>query len=150
MRPARWPGCAPRCGTSPPVGRPWSWWAACRPARYTIALADDLAWAAVSEDTLLVRQAFGRLPRSEVEGIVPAAVWRKLGDSPDAEAYRRFAELLDHLGLDYALRELCEAALSSADEGIREVGEDFLVLVARLGEPDLPVPAGTSSGSESP
>ncbi|MFI7212950.1 hypothetical protein ACIBP4_00100 [Micromonospora maritima] len=96
------------------------------PTEYTITLADDLAWAADSEDTLLVRQAFGRLPRSQMEGIVPAAVWRQLADSPDAEAYRRFAELLDHLGLDHALRELCETALASVDEGIREVGEDFL------------------------
>jgi hypothetical protein len=95
------------------------------PMRYNVMLADDLAWSAISEDTLLVRQVFGRLPRHEVISVVPPAVWRQLAVSPDAEAYRRLAELLAYLGLDEALRELCAAALASDDSGVREVGEEF-------------------------
>jgi hypothetical protein len=93
---------------------------------YTVALADPLATRALSHrDALLVRQVFGRLPHHEAVDVVPAAVWRQLGRTADDDAYRRLAELLDHLGLDDALRELAEAALRSDDPAIREVGEEF-------------------------
>lgn len=96
------------------------------PTQYTVALTDELVGAALSQrETLLVRQILGRMPRHEVVSVVPPAVWRQLAATPDADAYRRLAEVLRYLGLDDALRELCEAALESDDPEIREVGEDF-------------------------
>lgn len=93
---------------------------------YTVALADLLVVRALSHrDALLVRQLFGRLPRDEAADVVPAAVRHQLAATGDEDAYRRLAELLYHLGLDDALRELAEAALGSDDPAAREVGEEF-------------------------
>jgi hypothetical protein len=96
------------------------------PTEYTGALADVLVERALSHrDALLVRQIFGRLPRHEVVSVVPAAVWGQLAKAPDFDEYRRLAELLDYLGLDDALRRLCEVALESPDPEIRAVGTEF-------------------------
>jgi hypothetical protein len=94
--------------------------------RYTVELTDVLTACALSaRDAMLVRQLFGRLPRHQVQSVVPAAVWRQLEQTPDEDAYRRLAELLYYLGLDDALRELSSAALASDDPEIRQVGEEF-------------------------
>jgi hypothetical protein len=93
---------------------------------YTVALAEELMPAALSaRDVLLVRQIFARLPRHEAAGVVPHAVAAQLAKTPDEDAYRRLAGLLDYLGLDDALRELAEAALTSDDPDVREVGEEY-------------------------
>jgi hypothetical protein len=93
---------------------------------YTVALADVLVTRALSaRDTLLVRQILGRLPRSEAAEVVPPAVRAQLARTADHDAYRSLAGLLDHLGLDDALRELTETAMASADPDVREVGEEF-------------------------
>ncbi|MCN9241349.1 hypothetical protein NGF19_11200 [Streptomyces sp. RY43-2] len=53
--------------------------------------------------------------------------WLKLPDeAAEGDDYRCMAELLDHLGLDAALRDLCVRARDdSVDEGIRKAAEDF-------------------------
>jgi hypothetical protein len=93
---------------------------------YTIALVDSLVAISISHsDALAVRRLLGRLAYEEATRTVPAAVWKQLDETPDDDAYRRLAELLRHLGLAAALRELCERALGSDDPEVREVGEDF-------------------------
>lgn len=93
---------------------------------YIVALADSLVDIAQSHrDALLVRQIFGRLRRDQAEAVVPPAVWRLLGDNDDDEAYRRMAELLYHLGLTDALRQLTRRALASEDPNMRDVGLEF-------------------------
>jgi hypothetical protein len=95
-------------------------------ADYTVALADVLVTRALSaRDTLLVRQIFGRLHCHRAAEVVPPAVRAQLARTPDHDAYRSLAGLLDHLGLDDALRELAETALASDDPDIRDVGEEF-------------------------
>ncbi|MGW7520434.1 hypothetical protein ACWGJ2_33125 [Streptomyces sp. NPDC054796] len=76
-------------------------------------------------DTLRVRQVLGRLPHSVAETAVPPAVRKLLDEAVESDDYRRMAELLDYLGLDAALRDLCVRARESIDEEIREVAEDF-------------------------
>jgi hypothetical protein len=93
---------------------------------FTVALADVLTRRALStRDTYLVRHLFARLPRDEAVGVVPNAVWRQLAETDDCDAYRRMAELLDHLGLDHALQQLAEAAAASDDPETREVGKEY-------------------------
>lgn len=93
---------------------------------YTAELVDTLVSASLSHrDALAVREVLGRLTYREAQRIVPPAVDRQLARTPDDDAYRRLAELLDHLGLARALRLLAERALASDDPDIREVGEDF-------------------------
>lgn len=75
--------------------------------------------------TLLIRNLLGRLAWSEAKEIVPPAVWRLLDTADEGDDYRRMAELLDHLGLDEALQELCARASDSIDEDVREVAGDF-------------------------
>ncbi|MEV5707997.1 hypothetical protein [Actinoallomurus sp. NPDC052274] len=92
----------------------------------TEALVPPLLRAALRvRDTLLVRQLLGRLPNSAAEAAVPLAVRKLLDEAAEGDDYRRMAELLDHLGLDAALRDLCVRARDSIDEEIREVAEDF-------------------------
>lgn len=93
---------------------------------FTVALADLLIEASISHrDAVQVRQLFGRLPRHEIVEVVPPAVWRFVAQDADHDAYRRLAELLDHLAIDDALRLLCEVALDSDDEETREVGREY-------------------------
>jgi hypothetical protein len=93
---------------------------------YIVALADTLVYMAQSHrDALLVRQILGRLRHDQAEALVPPAVWRRLGDHEDDEAYRRMAELLYHLGLTGALRQLTRRALASEDPNMRDVGLEF-------------------------
>ncbi len=97
------------------------------PTADTVALAGDvIPYALSARDTLLVRHIFGRLPRHEAEGVVPAAVRAQLAKTPDGDAYRSLLGLLDHLGLDAALRELAGTAAASDDPDVREVGEEYL------------------------
>lgn len=92
----------------------------------TKALVDDLLDHALREGyTLQIRHLLGRLEWSEAREIVPPAVWRLLADTDDSDDYRRMAELLDHLGLNEALHELCTRARESGDEEMRSVAEDF-------------------------
>lgn len=93
---------------------------------YTVGLADVLVRRALSTgDTALVRRLFARLPRDEMVGVVPTAVWRQLAETDDFDAYRRMAELLDYLGLDDALQQLADAAADSDDPETREVGREY-------------------------
>jgi hypothetical protein len=93
---------------------------------YSEALVDELVSASLSHrNALRVRLILGRLPHVQAERIVPPAVWRRLQDTGDYDAYRRMAELLSHLGLREALSQLSAQALASEDPDIREVGEDF-------------------------
>ncbi|WP_189957998.1 hypothetical protein [Streptomyces alanosinicus] len=98
------------------------------------ALGTDITEALVSpllrtalriRDTLRVRQLLGRLPHSAAEAAIPPAVRKLLDEASDSDDYRRMAELLDHLGLDAALHDLCIRARDSIDEEMREVAEDF-------------------------
>lgn len=72
------------------------------------------------------RPPLGTLPYEELARQVPAAVWEQLQKTNDDNAYRRYAELFQHLGLMDSLRELSERALRSTDSAVREVGEDFI------------------------
>jgi len=95
-------------------------------ADYVIALTDTLVSLSLSHgDALAVREVLGGLPHDKAVRTVPAAIWKQLGETDDDDAYRRLAELLRHLGLGTALRELCERALASDDPAVREVAEDF-------------------------
>jgi hypothetical protein len=93
---------------------------------YSAALIGQLISASLSHrNALRVRQVLGRLPRDQAARIIPPAVRSRLRETGDYDAYRRMAELLSHLGLDDALRQLTAQALLSADPDIREVGENF-------------------------
>lgn len=93
---------------------------------YTEAVLPELLAAALSHrDTQRVRRLLGQLPHREAAMSVPPAVWRQLAETPDEDAYRRMAELLDHLGLADALRTLISRAGSSPDPAVREVTEQF-------------------------
>lgn len=97
--------------------------------RYSIASLDALLRAALSiRDTLTVRELLARLPHTEAEANIPSAVWRLLDQEDDGDAYRRMAELLDHLGLNVALKELCRRAYDHIDPDVREVADDFAEL----------------------
>ncbi|OIV37970.1 hypothetical protein BIV57_08295 [Mangrovactinospora gilvigrisea] len=88
-------------------------------------LAELLAAGLADRDTVRVRNLLGRLPHGDARRLVPDGVRRLLAAEPDGDAYRRMAELLDHLGLDDALRTLCREARDSIDPEVREVAEDF-------------------------
>ncbi|MEU9303315.1 hypothetical protein [Streptomyces sp. NPDC048269] len=93
---------------------------------FTSALVDELLVVALSDrDTLRVRNLFGRLPYAEAEEVLPNAVWNLLEKENDGDAYRRMAELLQHLGLHVALRALCARARDHVDADVREVAQDF-------------------------
>lgn len=80
--------------------------------------------AASDRDAVLVRQILGRLPHHEVLARVPPILDVALDDADDHD-YRRYAELLVHLALGDALRDLCSRASESPDPGIREVAAEF-------------------------
>lgn len=80
--------------------------------------------AASDRDAVLVRQILGRMPYHETLARVPAIVDVHLDDADDHD-YRRYAELLVHLGLGGALRDLCARASKSPEPGIREVADEF-------------------------
>ncbi|MEV6131990.1 hypothetical protein AB0M05_35260 [Streptomyces violaceusniger] len=95
---------------------------------FTVVLVEPLLEVACTvRFTSRVRELLGRLPHSEARVVVPPAVWKMLNRSDDSNAYRRMAELFDHLGLAVELQELCVRASENIDEDIREVGEDFRV-----------------------
>jgi hypothetical protein len=92
----------------------------------TVDLVPEVVAVALSHrDALEARQLLGRLPASLAAQVVPPAVTAQLEEAPDDDAYRRMAELLDHLGLADALESLCDTAAASDDPEIREVGADF-------------------------
>jgi hypothetical protein len=94
---------------------------------YTVALINDLVDVSLSESAMLyARETLGRLPHTDLEHLVPAAVWQLLETEDDTDAYQRLAELLSHLGLNDALRELCQRALASDDPVTRRVGEEYM------------------------
>jgi hypothetical protein len=80
--------------------------------------------AASDRDALLVRQLLGRLAWHRLRQLVPPVIDTLLDDADDHD-YRRYAELLDHLGLFDALEELRARASESCDAGIREVAEEY-------------------------
>jgi hypothetical protein len=93
---------------------------------HTRELVPELVEAALSHrDALEARRALGALDAADAAELVPPAVRTLLEEEPDDDAFRRMAELLDHLGLEQALAELCETAAASEDPDIREVAEDF-------------------------
>jgi hypothetical protein len=94
--------------------------------QYTGDLVPEVVRAALSHsDAAEARRALGALDADEAAELVPPAVQAVLEAEPDDDAYRRMAELLDHLGLEDALAELCEAAAASEDPDVQEVAEDF-------------------------
>jgi hypothetical protein len=93
---------------------------------YTVALTGRLVAVSLSHrDALKVRQVLGRVPAGDAVRVVPPAVWSQLAETSDDDAYRRLAELLQHLGLAEALGQLCARAAASGDPDVREVGADF-------------------------
>lgn len=95
-------------------------------ASFTVGLIGELLTVSLSDrDVVRVRNLLGRLPRSEVESIIPPAVFKLLEKEEDGYAYRRMAELLDYMGLNSALGALCMRARDSIDEEVREVAQDF-------------------------
>ncbi|MGH6653974.1 MAG: hypothetical protein ACRDVE_02080 [Actinocrinis sp.] len=93
---------------------------------YTRDLVPELVGAALSHrDAGEARRALGALEADTAGELVPPAVRALLEAQPDDDAFRRMAELLDHLGLEDALAELCEAAAASEDPDIQEVAQDF-------------------------
>jgi hypothetical protein len=81
-------------------------------------------FAASDRDAVLVRQILGRLPHHELLARLPPIVDVLLDDADDHD-FRRYAELLVHLGLEDALRDLRSRALKSPDAGVREVAAEF-------------------------
>jgi hypothetical protein len=70
----------------------------------------------------------GSVPRSELAQLVPAAAWRLLeeleGDEyGDDYQYEWIAQLFYELGLQDAVPELAERALTSSDPAVRSMGE---------------------------
>lgn len=95
-------------------------------ASFTAGLIDELLTVSLSDrDVVRVRNLLGRLSRVEAESIIPSAIFKLLEKEKSGYAYRRMAELLDHLGLDSALRTLCIRARDSLDEEVGEVAQDF-------------------------
>jgi hypothetical protein len=88
----------------------------------TLDIMVDLA--ASDRNAILVRQIVGRLPHHEVLARVPPIV-DVLLDEADDHDYRRYAELLAHLGLTDALQDLCSRASHSPDPGTQEVAAEF-------------------------
>jgi hypothetical protein len=94
---------------------------------YTVALINDLVQVSLSESAMFrVRETLGRLAHTDLERLVPAAVWQVLEEEDDADAYHRLAGLLSHLGLTDALRELSQRALASDDPETQGVGEEYM------------------------
>lgn len=91
----------------------------------TIELVEDVVKASTSHrDAMLAREVLARLPYQTCLRHVAPVVARSARQA-DGEDLRRYAELLDHLGLAEALSELAALALQSDDLDIREVGEDY-------------------------
>lgn len=94
--------------------------------RYTVDLLDQILRNGLADrDVLRVRHLLGRLPYSVAAEVVPRSVEKLLQSEGDAQAYRRMAELLDHLGLPDALDQLRAQAVDSIDPDVREVWEDY-------------------------
>ena len=95
---------------------------------FTLALIQLVVEASISHrDALLARQVVARMSYASYAAAVPPVVDQLLEDADD-DAYRRLAELLDHLGLYAHLQRLSERASDSSDADIREVGSDFAQL----------------------
>jgi hypothetical protein len=93
--------------------------------RHTAQVADQVVEAAESHrNARLARELLGRLPRNELQALIPPLVSARL-EQADDDAYRRLAELLVHLGLKEALDELRARAASSHDPSVREIAVDF-------------------------
>jgi hypothetical protein len=94
---------------------------------YTAALVNELVDISLSEGAMMAaRETLGRLPRTDLEHLVPPAVWQLLEEEDDSDAYQRLAQMLSHLGLTDALRELCRHALASDDPYTQEAGEEYM------------------------
>jgi hypothetical protein len=95
----------------------------------TLSAANELLDRALAERTALrVRQSLGAVHHAELERVIAPLVLERLGDPdrPDADwDYRRYAELLDHLGLSDPLRELQARARMSNDPGMHEIADAF-------------------------
>jgi hypothetical protein len=93
---------------------------------FTRNLVPEIVAVALSHrEALAARQLLGRLSYSAAAKSVPPAVWGQLENTGDYDAYRRMAQLLEHLGMADALRELCRRAAASNDSDVREVAVDF-------------------------
>jgi hypothetical protein len=91
----------------------------------TVGVLDQVVGLAAGDrDAVLIRQILGRLPYREVRAGVPPVVDVELDDADDHD-FRRFAELLEYLGLGEALDVLCVRAEGHPDEGVREVATEF-------------------------
>ena len=95
----------------------------------TLSAADELLDRALTERSALgVRQILGALRHADVERVIVPLVMERLGDPdrPDADwDYRRYAELLDHLGLTEPLLELVAKASTSRNPEVREIADDY-------------------------
>jgi hypothetical protein len=94
------------------------------PEQTTSVIGQIVPLAASDRDALLVRQLLGRLPWDRLRQLIPPVVDALLDEADDHD-YRRYAELLDHLGLFDALEELRARASESPDAGIREVSKEY-------------------------
>jgi hypothetical protein len=93
---------------------------------FTIELVPDLVSVSLNHrNTLDAQETLRRLPRADAEHLIPSAVRRQLEITDDSDAYWRMAELLDHLGLDYALHQLRERARADDRPDVREVAEGY-------------------------
>lgn len=91
----------------------------------TLGLIEEVVHASTShKDALLAREALARLPHETARRLViPVIV--PLAHEADAEDLRRYAELLEHLGMYDTLRDLAATALRRDDIDMREIGEDY-------------------------
>jgi hypothetical protein len=91
----------------------------------TIELVEDVVKASTSHrDAMLAREVLARLPyQTGLRHVAPVVA--RSARQADSEDLRRYAELLDHLGLAEALSELAALALQSDDLDVREIGEDY-------------------------
>jgi hypothetical protein len=94
----------------------------------TLSAANQLLDRALAERSVLqVRQTLGAMHHAEVERVISPLVMERLGDPnrPDADwEYLRYAELLEHLGLDHALGQLIARARTSSDPEVRDIADD--------------------------
>jgi hypothetical protein len=97
------------------------------PDERVMDLVPELVGAALvsrSEFVVPAREALARLDPGWLARALAPEVDRVLAGA-DEEAYRRLAELLDHVGQEELLGRVVASARRSDDEDIREVAEDF-------------------------
>jgi hypothetical protein len=93
----------------------------------TVAVIDVVVPMCCSDrHAMLVREILGRLPHTVATRLIPPIVRAELARADD-HSYRRYAELLRHLGLKDDLAELVNRANKSGDSTLADVAQDFAV-----------------------